>query len=171
MLLFTTDRTVVAKEPAKAMKGSEVGSAIDAAGSSLPIPIGSAVDIVMSMRARATYLNNFFENLFTQKQLSDELGSSTTKQVIDMLLSTNKKNYTIPHSEIIQLRVKLPHTWHVGRVTFTTAKGESKFEIALSPTSSKRGKARFFNICPADWSFLKSPPPKLVGKLVVDGPI
>ena len=61
-------------------------------------------------------------------------------------------------------------------MTLTTAQGEEVFKIAQKATpitglsSSKQG-IRYLNPYPADLEFLKSPPPKLAGKLVVDGPL
>ena len=61
-------------------------------------------------------------------------------------------------------------------MTLTTAQGEEVFKIAQKATpitglsSSKQG-IRYLNAYTADWEFLKSPPRKLAGKLVVEGPL
>jgi type II secretory pathway component PulL len=39
------------------------------------------------------------------QELHDDLPVSRSTQIIDELLSENKENYTIPYSEITQLRV------------------------------------------------------------------
>jgi hypothetical protein len=57
--------------------------------------------------------------------------------------------------------VKLPGTLTKGRVTLTTAQGEKVFKI------NNRGVGSTIK---DDWEFLKSPPPKLARKLVVDNP-
>jgi hypothetical protein len=150
MLLFTTDRTVVAKDLA-----AEIPSFSQVLGAKgLGIP-------------NFRYRKEFFKYVSAQKNLRDDRSVSATTQIIDSILSENKENYAIPHSEITQLRVKLPRAWlRVGRVTFTTAQGEAVFRIAVPAT--KRSMP-YLNPYPADWEFLKSPPPKLAGKLVVEG--
>ena len=124
VLLFTTDRTVVAK--ASSGLGEKIGLGV----------IGYA----MGLSAHA-----------------ERMAASTQ---IDEILFENKKNYAIPHSEITQLRVKLPGALTIGRVTFTTAHGENVFKIGNKGVG----------IMKDDWRFLKSPPPKLARKLVIDSP-
>jgi hypothetical protein len=76
MLLFTTDRTVVAKT-------SSVAS---------------------GLRSQA-----------------ERMAKGAQFGVVDEILSENEKNYAILHSEITQLRVKLPRVLRRIRVTLTTA--------------------------------------------------
>jgi hypothetical protein len=76
MLLFTTDRTVVAKT-------SSVAS---------------------GLRSQA-----------------ERMAKGAQFGVVDEILSENEKNYAILHSEITQLRVKLPRVLCRIRVTLTTA--------------------------------------------------
>ena len=76
MLLFTTDRTVVAKT-------SSVAS---------------------GLRSQA-----------------ERMTKGAQFGVVDEILSENEKNYAILHSEITQLRVKLPRVLRRIRVTLTTA--------------------------------------------------
>ncbi|MFZ0926371.1 MAG: hypothetical protein WAN56_00810 [Halobacteriota archaeon] len=103
------------------------------------------------------------------QELHDDRPVFGNTRIIDELLSENKTN-AILHSEIAQLRVKLPSVLHRGIVTLTTAQGENVFRILQKATpikalsSSKQGIPRL-NPYPADWEFLKSPPPKLAGKL------
>jgi hypothetical protein len=85
MLLFTTDRTVVAKDVA----GTGMG--------------------VSSLRHR----KKFYEYLSAQQQSLDDRPVETTTQKIAKILSENEENHTIPHSAITQLRVKLPRAWCV----------------------------------------------------------
>ena len=120
VLLFTTDRTVVAK-----------------AGGKMGFAVAGFIGYTLQVRSQA-----------------ERMARSTQ---IDELLSENKKNYAIPHSEITQLRVKLPGgALTSGRVTLTTAQGEKVFKIHGSLGRKD------------DWEFLKSPPPKLARKLVVE---
>ena len=154
MLLFTTDRTVVAKDQAAVM-GSRYYTGhvpVDMRG------VGSA---------SIEYRENLYQYLTTPQRSPDGRYIETTTQKIDTLLAESEKNYAIPHEEVTQLRVKLPRVLHGGRVTFVTAHGETTFKLAVLTASSK--KPMPLNAYPAEWSFLKNPPPKLAGKLTVEG--
>jgi|BarGraNGADG00312_1021997.scaffolds.fasta_scaffold01699_8 hypothetical protein len=77
---------------------------------------------------------------------------------MDELLLENKKNFAVPYPEITKLHVKLPGGLTRGKVTLKTAQGEKVIII------SNRG----VGVVKDDWAFLKSPPPKLAGKIVVE---
>jgi hypothetical protein len=154
MLLFTTDRTVVAKDAAAVM-GSRYYTG------------HAAVDMRGVGSASIEYRENLYQYLTTPQRSPDGRYIETTTQKIDKLLAENEKNYAIPHEEVTQLRVKLPRVLHGGRVTFVTAQGETTFKLAVLTASSKKPKP--LNAYPGEWSFLKIPPPKLAGKLTVEG--
>ncbi len=154
MLLFTTDRTVVAKDQAAVM-GSRYYTG------------HAAVDMRGVGSASIEYRENLYQYLTTPQRSPDGRYIETTTQKIDTLLAENEKNYAIPHEEVTQLRVTLPRVLHGGRVTFVTAQGETTFKLAVLIASSKKPMA--LNAYPAEWSFLKNPPPKLAGKLTVEG--
>jgi len=120
VLLFTTDRMVVAKASGKA-----------------GIAAFGLIGYTLQVRSQA------------EKMAGAE---------IDKLLLENKKNYAIPYSGIRKLRVLRPGSLTQGKVTITTAQGEKIVKI------SNRG----VGVIKDDWEFLKSPPPKLAGKLVVE---
>jgi hypothetical protein len=120
VLLFTTDRMVVAKASGKA-----------------GLAAFGLIGYTLQVRSKA------------EKMAGAE---------IDNLLLENKKNYAIPYSEIRKLRVKQPGSLTKGNVTITTAQGEQIVKI------SNRG----VGVIKDDWEFLKSPPPKLARKLVVE---
>jgi hypothetical protein len=163
MLLFTTDRMVVAYANEHAYKVAQYKDEIDQhEWQAERMAFGRETGKMLS------------KNIPYQELHSHPVFRS--RQIVDDLVSANKKNYAIPYSEITQLRVKLPTVSHRGLVTLTTAEGENVFRIVqkaipLKIVSSSTQASPYFNPYPGDWEFLKSPPPELEGKLVIDGPL
>ncbi len=93
MLLFTTDRTVVAY-------ASERANAVAGYKDELHRTEWQAERIAFD----AETIKMLSEYVPAQ-ELHDDLPVSRSTQIIDELLSENKENYTIPYSEITQLRV------------------------------------------------------------------
>jgi hypothetical protein len=72
------------------------------------------------------------------------------------LLSKHENNFAIPYSEMVELHVSKPGVFLNGKVTVRTADGKRVLRI----DNEHRYKD--------DWAFLRSPPPQLAAKLIVD---
>jgi hypothetical protein len=163
MMLFTTDRIAVAHTSERAYEAAQYKDEIDRHE--------WQAERMAFGRETGKMLSKYIP---FQELRSHPVMRST--QIIDDLLSANKENYAIPYSEITQLRVKLPSVSHRGLVTVTTTEGQKVFRILqkaipLKIVSSSKQASPYLNPYPGDWEFLKSPPPKLAGKLVIDGPL
>ncbi|MGB7901042.1 MAG: hypothetical protein WCG09_01140 [Halobacteriota archaeon] len=93
MRLFTTDRTVVAYS-------SERANAVAGYKDEL-----HRIEWQTERMAFDTETIKMLSEYVPAQELHDDRPVSRSTQIIDGLLSENKENYTIPYSEITQLRV------------------------------------------------------------------
>ena len=77
----------------------------------------------------------------------------------EIILSKDKKNYAVPYSEIIQIKMKKPGTFSGGHVEIKATNGEQKFKL------TNKGA---FEVNKYDFSFVPNLPSTVRDKIVME---